>query len=105
MIYLKSCFSFRTTNSRWKSVWKSCGTVVFFFFFLEVRPGLGLQRVLKEDFGFVSCVPSTISSFFKEVFLVQNETKGKKEFFGGIWGKATALDTTVQDSLLRSNSF
>lgn len=91
MIYLKSCFSFRTTNSRWKSVWKSCGTVVLFFFFLEVRPGLGLQRVLKEDFGFVSCVQSTISSFFKEVFLVQNETKGKKRVFRRHLGKSHSI--------------
>lgn len=63
----------------------------FFSFFLEVRPGLGLQHVLKEDFGFVSCVPSTISSFFKEVFLVQNETKGKKRVFRRHLGKSHSI--------------
>lgn len=86
---------------------ESCGTVgVFFLFvFFWKYDQVWAFNVLKEDFSLVLCVPSTISSFFKEVFLVQNEIKGKKEFFGGTWGKATALDTTVQDSLSRSNSF
>lgn len=43
--------------------------------------------------------------FSKKYFWYKMKQKEKKEFFGGIWGKATALDTTVQDSLSRSNSF
>ncbi len=84
MISFKSCFSFRTTNSRWKSVWKSS-----LFSFLEVRPGLGLQRVLKEDFGFVSSVNHFF--FFQRSIFGTKLNKRKKRVFRRHLGKSHGI--------------